>query len=865
VGTAIGTKLGPYEVLGALGAGGMGEVYRARDPRLGREVALKLLPGSFLSDASRLQRFEQEARAAAALNHPNILAVHDIGQQDGLPYIVTELLKGETLRERLRAGALPIRKAIDFGEQIARGLAAAHEKGIVHRDLKPENIFVTDDGRVKILDFGLAKLTGAACGDSGETLPSGINSEPGAILGTVGYMSPEQVRGEAVDPRTDIFSFGAVLYEALSGRPAFKRETWAETMTAILKEDPAEFAETGSAVPPGIERVVRRCLEKSPPQRFQSAKDLAFALEAVSGGSSQMTAPSALTRNRFSYWKAAIAMFALLGAIAAGYVAGTRQPSTPARFQQLTFQRGYIKGARFAPDGQNVIYSAEWEGRPYEVFSTRVGSNTSRSLELGHAMLVGVSAAGEMAVLVDVHRGPETNWMQVGTLARAPASGGATREILEGVWDADISRDGRQFTVVRASDAWQQLEYPIGKILFKTQGYISHPRISPDGTRIACLEHPVWGDDRGYVTLVDSRGNSKRLTPELQSEEGLAWNSDGTEILYGGNEPAQSSGARTVHGVTPDGKSRNILDVPGELVIWDVADGGRLLVSNETMLVAQFVASPATEPERNVSELGYGTFGVVSPDGKAVAFTESGHGTPEDYLVLFRRLDGSAGVEIGEGGAKGMTPDGKYVVAAVPSQPGKLRILPTGPGEARTINTDLLIDSRSFVSWMPGGKEFIFQARDAHGGRRGYRVSLDGGPVRPLTNQKGTQLWNRISPDGRLVVQQIIDDANTAPQNVILDLSTGRTRPAPIEQDEAPAEWDQDGRHIFVVRQGERSATIFRVDAFTGHREVWKQVQPADLAGILSLSHFYVTPSANAYAYSAARILSQLYIYSKNE
>ena len=863
MGIAVGTKLGPYEVLGALGAGGMGEVYRARDSRLGRDVALKILPGAFLSDVARLQRFEQEARAAAALNHPNILAVHDVGQQGGSPYIVTELLKGETLRERLQAGALPTRKAVDFGEQIARGLAAAHEKGIVHRDLKPENIFVTDEGRVKILDFGLAKLTPPPSGDDGETVTRAIDSEPGMVLGTVGYMSPEQVRGQAVDQRTDIFSFGAVLYEMLSGQSAFRRETAAETMTAILKEDPADFVETGSTVPLAIERIVRRCLEKSPDQRFQSAKDLAFALEAVSGSSPHMTPPPVPARDRFSYWKAIVAVIALLGAIAAGYLAGTRQPSVPARFQQLTFQRGYIKGARFAPDGQNIIYSAAWEGRPYDVFSTRVGSNTARSLDLGDAMLAGVSAAGEMAVLLNVHRGRNTSWMQVGTLARVPASGGAPREIVEGVWDADISRDGKQFAVVRAPQGFEQLEYPIGKVLFKTHGYVSHPRISPDGSQVAFLDHPRWGDDRGYVTLVDARGNSKRLTPELQSEEGLAWNPDGKEIVYGGNEPGPFSGARSIHGVTPEGKSRKILEVPGELVIWDIRDDGRLLVSHETMLVAQFVASPPTAPERNVSELGYGTFGVVSDDGKAIAFTESGHGTPDDYLVLFRRLDGSAAVQIGEGSAKGITPDGKYVVAFVPSQSGKLRILPTGPGEARTIDTGLLLDDRSFISWMPGGKEFIFQARDAQGLLRGYRAALNGGPVRPLTSQKGTQLWNKISPDGKLVLQRIVDEASSTGQNIIFELATGRVRPAPIEQDEVPAEWDQDGKHIFVVREGEQEATIFHVDAVTGRREVWKQVRPADLAGVLSLLHFYVTPSGNAYAYSAARILSQLYVYSE--
>jgi len=268
-----GIRLGPYEITAPIGAGGMGEVYRARDPRLGRDVAIKILPTDLSADADRLRRFEQEARAAAALSHPNILAVYDIGQHDSAPYIVSELLAGETLRERLNGGALPVRKAVDYAVQIAHGLVAAHEKGIVHRDLKPENIFVTADGRVKILDFGLAKLTQAepvaAAMSALPTTPP--NTLPGIVLGTVGYMAPEQVRGVAADHRADIFAFGAVLYEMLSGQRAFQRETGVETMTAILNDDPPDFPAAERHVPPGLARIVERCLEKSPSRRFQTA------------------------------------------------------------------------------------------------------------------------------------------------------------------------------------------------------------------------------------------------------------------------------------------------------------------------------------------------------------------------------------------------------------------------------------------------------------------------------------------------------------------------------------------------------------------------------------------------------------------
>src|SRR5216683_1690798 len=279
-----GTMLGPYEILSLLGAGGMGEVYRARDARLDRIVAIKVLPASFSADHDRMQRFAQEARAAAALNHPNILSIFDIGDDHGSPYVVSELLEGETLRERLRSGALSSRKAIDYGLQVARGLAAAHERGITHRDLKPENLFVTNDGRVKILDFGLAKLRP----QRSESVSSEIDTrrqitDPGTVMGTVGYMSPEQVRGHEADHRSDIFSFGAILYEMLSGQRAFRRETMAETMTAILKEEPPELSETNAKISLALEKIVRRCLEKKPERRFHSASDLAFAIESLSG------------------------------------------------------------------------------------------------------------------------------------------------------------------------------------------------------------------------------------------------------------------------------------------------------------------------------------------------------------------------------------------------------------------------------------------------------------------------------------------------------------------------------------------------------------------------------------------------------
>jgi eukaryotic-like serine/threonine-protein kinase len=366
-----GRKIGPYEILGPLGAGGMGEVYRARDQLLERDVAIKVLPSFLSSDAEGLRRFEQEARAAAALNHPNILAVFQMGTYEGAPYLVSELLEGETLRERLRPGALPVRKAVDYAEQIVRGLAAAHEKGIVHRDLKPENLFVTRDGRVKILDFGLAKLTRPEEVVLSEAATLGSLTEPGVVMGTVGYMSPEQVKGLAADHRSDLFSFGAILCEMLSGKRAFRKPTSVETLTAILNEDPPALSQITPNIPPGLQRVVHRCLEKNPEQRFQSASDLAFALDVVSGSGSSSTVPAEAARRRaWRPWLRVAAEVAVLGIALGIFFArhGSVNPSSQLHAAILPppgegFWASLTQPAAVSPDGRFLALIAMRSGQ----------------------------------------------------------------------------------------------------------------------------------------------------------------------------------------------------------------------------------------------------------------------------------------------------------------------------------------------------------------------------------------------------------------------------------------------------------------------------------------------------------------------
>jgi hypothetical protein len=470
-----GARLGSYEIVAPIGAGGMGEVYRARDPNLNREVAIKVLPENLGADPAALARFEREAQAVAALSHPNILAIHDFGVAEvsiggravKRAYAVTELLDGESLREKLAGGALPPRKAVEYATQIVHGIAAAHQKGVVHCDLKPENIFITGDGRVKILDFGLAKTVGPAGDGSLLQTQSDIGTSPGTVIGTVGYMSPEQVRGLAVDHRTDIFSFGVVLYEMLSGARAFRGDSNVETMNAILKEDPPDLAVTGSAVPPALDRIVRRCIEKSAAERFHSAHDLGLALETLSApgstssGAAIVAAGRSSTRSVLAPW---ILLASAVTVTLAAFVAGRHSAEAPVGaapdYQRLTFRRGPIRSARFAADGKTVVYSARWGNEPFRLYSTSPGSPDSRALAYPIADVASVSSSGELALILD--RRPVRGFAAVGTLARASLTGEAAREVLENVQDADWLPDGSGLAVAHYVDGRYRLEFPAG-------------------------------------------------------------------------------------------------------------------------------------------------------------------------------------------------------------------------------------------------------------------------------------------------------------------------------------------------------------------------------------------------------------------
>ncbi|HTC45790.1 MAG TPA: WD40 repeat domain-containing serine/threonine protein kinase [Candidatus Aquilonibacter sp.] len=849
-----GTKLGPYEIVSLLGAGGMGEVYRARDARLKREVAIKVLPKALSLDPDRLRRFEQEALATAALNHPNILAVFDIGSHDGAPYVVSELLEGETLRERLRSGAIPLRKSLDYALQMAHGLAAAHEKGIVHRDLKPENLFLTKDGRVKILDFGLAKLTQADPA-SHTSLPTMTHvTEAGTVMGTAGYMSPEQVRGVAVDARSDIFSFGTILYEMISGKRAFHGETPADTMSAILKEEPGELSETNRNVSPALERIVHHCLEKNPEQRFHSASDIAFDLEHLSGTSG----PSA----RVSTVPAARPKVGLLALIAScvgialvmlgvGWWLGRNGNAAPlAEYKQITFRTGSIGNARFAPDG-SVVYSAAWDGGDNQMYIARMDNPGSRELGLKNSELLAISKNGEMAVRLKTTY--LAGYARSGTLARVPLSGGTPREVLDNVQDADWSGDGETMAIVRhvTENGHWRLEYPIGKVLLDSIQWISHPKISPDGKWVAFADHENnLGDDEGSIAVIglDGKGGEKKISSGWESIEGVVWSPDGSEVWF---TATNGGSGDNPYAVTLSGKQRTITRVPGGMWLQDMHNGTVLAITHQQRVDIRGLA-PGAKTERELGWFGWSILRDISQDGRKIVFSEAGDGGGPNYTVFIRDTDGSPPSRISDGDAMAISPDGKWVVTR-PAQGSVLSLVPTGAGETKKLTHDAV--AYNSARWLPDGKHLLAAGIEAGHGVRDYVIDLDSGDAKPITPEgiAGTM----ISPDGKSALVRAADGKwGIWP----LDGSGMRTIPG-NDSSFNVVRWAPDGKSIYVVsdRADDRTSKIYQLDLGTGKMTFWKTFGE-ESAGVVDTRDPHFSRDGIAYAYDYVRVISEAYV-----
>jgi serine/threonine protein kinase/sugar lactone lactonase YvrE len=855
-----GAKLGRYEIRSLIGVGGMGEVYRASDPKIGRDVAIKVLPAVFAADKERVARFEQEAQAAGALNHPNILAIHDVDTQDNVLYVVSELLEGEELRQRLDEGPVPLRKVTEYAQQIVSGLSAAHEKGIVHRDLKPENLFITKDDRVKILDFGLAKLRAPKpAADSSEDETRKAITNPGVVMGTVGYMSPEQVRGHATDHRSDIFSFGVIVHEMITGRRAFRRETMAETMSAILKEEPEELSESNPNISPSLVRIVHRCLEKKPERRFQTASDLGFALESLSAptsssGSSLTTIATAVAApSSLRFWQI-LALAAMLAAVAVSvgaFILVKRAGTTlPPSYQRLTFNRGTIWNARFAPDGQTVVYSARWNGDPLDVFSARPGKTESRSLKLDNTDVLAISAANEMAVL----RNRQDPGSRRGTLARMPVDGGAARDILEDVQEADWSPDGTKLAVVRWVNGRNQLEYPIGKVLYETAGYISHPRVSPRGDLVAFMDHQVQWDNRGWVAVVDPAGKKTVLAGEWSSEEGLAWNPAGDEVWFTADRGGESN---ALYAVTLSGSERLVLRTASELQLHDISRDGHVLLDSYTDTANIAGLLPGEAKERDFSWLDQGWLSDFSPDGKTILIHNTGEGAGINYAVYLRRTDATTAVRLGDGDGPRLSADGKWALAVLFTPP-QLVLLPTGAGEARQLVRGPIEQYGKRCGWFPDGKQIVFEGREPGREWRLYVQSIEGGLPRPITPE-GTTGSSReifISPDGRFVIA-----LDAQHQTSFYPVEGGAAQPiSNLEDEDDIIGWSSDGTSLYVARVNGMPIRVYRFEPATGRRVLLKEVMPADPAGIAVPNIILMTPDGKGYMYSIRRHLSDLYV-----
>jgi Tol biopolymer transport system component len=857
-----GTRLSAYEIVRPIGAGGMGEVYRARDTKLSRDVAIKVLPAAMAADAERLSRFEKEARTASALSHPNIVTIYEIGQADGTWFIAMEIVEGKTLRELLGAGPVSGKKLLSIAAQIADGLAKAHAAGIVHRDLKPENLMVTRDGFVKILDFGLAKLlrTGFEGSHGAEQATVTRGTEAGTVLGTVGYMSPEQASGEPADFGSDQFSFGSILYEMITGKRAFERPTAAQTLSAIIESEPEPLTTGAPRTPTNLVWVVERCLAKDPEDRYGSTKDLARDLAAMRDQSSAISAagvaPPAARPLRLSRAMLAVAALVVAGIAALAFIAGQRaqarrdREAPPPRRTTLTFRRGFLTGARFAPDGQAIVYSASWDGKPSEIFTTRVGSTESRSLGISPAEILAVSSAGEMAIALDCYsRGPGHCY---GTLARVPLAGGAPREILEDVSSADWSPDGKALAVIHVVNRFDRLEYPIGKVLYETNGTLSSARVSPRGDLVAFLDFPRRDSSRGKLCVIDRAGKKKVLTDEWAKFGPILWSPTGEEVFFA------RWGGREIRGARLSGRTRSAPWIPG---LDDVSrdglflDTGALVENLRRVILARV---PDAKEERNLSWLVASTAADISRDGRQLLFDEA-RADPdrpdvEPMATFERKTDGSDAKMLGEGRPLALSPDGKWALVRHATEM-RFVLLPTGAGEPRSLPVGDFLRLR-IASFFPDGQRILFASEDKGGVARSYIQDVEGGSPKPI-GEEGL-LGMLVSPDGREV-------AGTTAKGHVIIRSDGEGPPRPIggaRPDDTLLRWSSDGKAIYVRGAEEQPLTLYRLDLATGRRDRWKELAPPDLTGVQGyakgLGAVCVTPDGRFYAYTVLTDSSRL-------
>jgi serine/threonine protein kinase len=877
----IGRTISHYRIIEKLGGGGMGVVYKAEDTRLQRTVALKFLSEDTAKDPAALERFRREAQTASGLNHPNICTIYDVGEEAGSAYIAMEFMDGQTLKHRIEGKPVRLGELLDVAIAVADALSAAHAQGIIHRDIKPANIFTTRSGQIKVLDFGLAKYAAEQKGressltSSVATVANPNLTSPGTAVGTVAYMSPEQAMGEELDGRTDLFSLGIVLYEMATGRQAFSGATTAAVFDAILHRQPVAPVKINPQLPGRLEEILNKALEKDPKLRYQNASDFRVDLQRLKRESDSHSArrtveaqpeqypasasPAASSAshpfppvNR-SWVSLAVPIVIAVALVAAAYWEGRREglaaSITPPTYRQLTFRGGTIRMARFAPDGKTIVYSAAWEGNPVEIYTTRPESPESRPFGLPKAEVLSISSEGEMAVLLHSHN--VDPYINEGTLGRVPLGGGAPREVLENVQWADWSPDGSTFAVVREFGGQSRLEYPVGKVLYETGGWISHPRVSPNNDMVAFIDHPVRRDDAGSVMVVDLTGKKKVLSTGWETVWGLGWSPKGTEVWFSSTRIGYG---RYLSAVNLSGKERLLAREPGTLTLQDVARDGRVLVTRDVPRVGMVGQTAGDNKERDLSWMDWSAPKDLSADGKTLLFTESGEAGGENYAAYLRQTDGSPAVRLGDGNGFALSPDKKWVVGGLPKPPVQLYLLPTGAGDTRPLTHDNI--NHLWTRWFSDGKRVMFAGDEPGKGVRIYVQDVDSGTAQPITSQGVNGSLFAISPDGKQVV--II-----GPDKIPALMSTdgGEARPIPnLQVGDAPIGWSNDGHSLFVYHLGEVPAQVYKVDVATGSKQPWKQLVPPDVSGVTDISAIMITPDGNNYVYEYGRTLSDLYL-----
>jgi serine/threonine protein kinase/Tol biopolymer transport system component len=881
----IDQTISHYRIVEKIGGGGMGVVYKAEDTRLQRTVALKFLSEDTAKDPAALERFRREAQTASGLNHPNICTIYDIGEEAGSAYIAMEFIDGQTLKHRIEGKPMRLAELLDVAIAIADALGGAHARGIVHRDIKPANIFISRTGQIKVLDFGLAKYTAEQqlVRDDSVTgsMPTAANPQqltsPGTAVGTVAYMSPEQAMGDELDGRTDLFSLGIVLYEMATGRQAFSGPTTAAVFDAILHRQPAAALKVNSQLPARLEAILDKALEKDPKLRYQAASDFRVDLQRlkresdshpstrsaegqpdvvpdVAGAAAAVGSVPTPTKSSARRWASAalgaVICFALIaGAYWKGKREGLASSIMPPTYRQLTFRGGTIRMARFAPDGRTIVYSAAWEGNPTELYTTRPESPESRAIGLSQAEVLSISGEGEMAVLLHSHN--VDPYINAGTLGRVPLGGGAPREVLENVQWADWSPDGTNFAVVREFGGQSRLEYPIGKVLYETGGWISHPRVSPNNDTVAFIEHPIQRDDAGSVAVVDLSGKKKTLSTGWETVWGLGWAPKGTEIWFSSTRLGYG---RYLSAVNLSGEERLLAREPGTLTLQDVARDGRVLLTRDVPRVGMVGMTAGNNKERDLSWMDWSAPKDLSTDGKTLLFTESGEAGGQNYAAYLRQTDGSPAVRLGDGNGFALSPDKKWVVGGLPKPPVQLYLLPTGAGEVKPLTHDNINHMSS--RWFPDGKRLLFAGDEPGKGVRLYVQDIDGSPPRAITAEGVNSSQFAISPEGKQVA---IIGPDQKPALLLVDSGEVRAIPA-LDVGDAPVGWSSDGHSLFVYRLGQVPTKVDKLDLATGRRQPWKELVPPDVSGVTDISAISITPDGNNYVYEYGRTLSDLYL-----